>query len=116
VRVQIINSEAHATLASICYPEHEQFVTEAGVSACRPNYEVMCVDGSVRGSHTRREVHEALHKYTSKAGIKGFVGLERADPLSESLPEHLAWMEDDTQFPPGTRAFADCGYMVTQLV
>ena len=116
MRVQIINSEAHATLASIFYLEHEQFVTEAGVSACRPNYEVMCVDGSERLSHMRREVHKALHKYTSKAGSKGFVGLERADPLSGPLPEHLAWMEDDTQFPPGTRAFADCGYMVTQLV
>ena len=62
------------------------------------------------------EVHEALHKYVRKAGLGGFEGLESADPLSESLPEHLAWLEDEAQFPPGTRAFADCGYMVAQLV
>lgn len=116
VRVNIINLESHATLAGIFYPTFAHFVTDSGMPACRPDYTDMYVDRA-----SRPEVIEALEEYVSKVGDEGFPDLERIDPLrseelGEALPEHLAWMGDQAKFPSGTRAFAECGYCVKQLV
>ena len=118
VRVHIINLESNTTLAGIFYPTYKHFITDSGRQACRSDYEDMYVD-DVEGQ--RWEAIEALHKYVRKVGDEGSLDLEwidplRAEDLGESLPQHFVWMGDQDNFPPGTRAFAEGGYRVTQLV